>query len=187
MTKISLNSEQKTRLESLEQDVEALTEGKDPSIPTPEFPEDFLARLVKQSTAQATLPIKYLERCGYVVPPPSELDDDALKVELWRVIWAMALLRLFLDHTDHMTDRELYTYIYEDCLREPTAFMPGQELPVSYFIDPLSGGGSKEDDEKMLSYYRDRLDDAMIELLLADFDEAPEIKERPADRDRFMP
>lgn len=183
---LSMDDEQKARFQSLKNDLVALENHTDPSIPAPKFDEALLARLVVGGSSHATLPLHFLKRCGFEVAPPDKVSDEELPAALWRVIWVMGLLRLLLDYTDHMTDRELYTFLYEDALKEPTAFMPGQEYPPNYHIEPL-GGCSEEDNRKMLAYYHDRMDKAFYDDLASYYDEPVEKLERPADRDRFLP
>lgn len=184
--KTPLNDEQLVRYQSLKEDLKALEEGSDASIPAPRLDDELLARLVVGGSAHATLPLSYLARCGLSVSAPSQVSDEELSQELWKVIWVMGLLRLFLDYTDHMTDRELYTFLYEDALKEPTAFMPGEETPPHYHIEPL-GGCSLEDNRRMLAYYHDRMDKVLYDELATLFDEPVEKLERPADRDRLLP
>lgn len=187
MSAPTLDAEAQARLKSLLQDLDALREGHDPSLPQPELDADLPARLVAEGSAYATLPLRFLERCGFAVAAPSELDDDGLGEALWRLIWVLGLLRLFLQHTDHLSDRELYTFLYEEGLQDPTAFMPGEDDPPFYFIDPLAGG-EKEDAHLLLTYYADRLEAEEKEAAESwDFTPPVEPEPRPVDRDRFLP
>ena len=56
--------------------------------------------------------------------PPSELDDRQLPGRLWEWLYAAAARRFFFCSTDHLSDRELYTLLWEKWLDEPTADIP---------------------------------------------------------------
>ncbi len=58
----------------------------------------------------------WLARAGEEFIPPAELDDASLEGELWRLIRALAVARVFFYHTDHLTDRELYEWIWCEVL-----------------------------------------------------------------------
>ena len=186
MTDRALDDEKTARLESLRGDLESLRSNADPSVPIPEISDAFLRRLVCQGSPHATLPSRFLARCGFELRSADELSDEQIPSELWKVIWIMALLRLFLEQTDHLSDRDLYRYLTEDALLQPTAFMPGEHNPPFYTIDPL-GGGSSEDHRLLLTYYGDTLDPELESGLQAEFSEPVALKPRPFDRDRLLP
>lgn len=48
--------------------------------------------------------------------PPAELFGRALKRELWRLIEALAVARVFLYHTNHLSDAELYARLWSEVL-----------------------------------------------------------------------
>jgi hypothetical protein len=54
---------------------------------------------------------------GVELPAPDGLDDPEVRRTLWRVIAALAQLRVFLDLTDHLTDRQLYTALWTEHLQ----------------------------------------------------------------------
>lgn len=61
-----------------------------------------------------------LARHSIKTPKSSELTcDDALTDALWQIIELFAKNNIFLDHTDHLSERELYTTIVEELLDEP--------------------------------------------------------------------
>ena len=182
-----LSAEQKKRLESLRADFEELLSGADPSVPAPDIDEQLLVRLVKADSAYATLPRKFLAGCGFEIKAPDEIDDADLRRELWRVIWVMALLRLLLEHTDHLDDRQLYGRLYDEELMEPTNFQPG-EPDAAIYVSDLLGGHSQDEIRLLLTYYVDRLDERDLNELRASLESpAPEPAEPAHDRDRFLP
>lgn len=182
-----LSTGQKQRLEHLRADLEELRSGADPSVPAPAIDEPLLVRLVRADSAYATLPRKFLAGCGFEVKAPDEIDDADLRAELWRLIWIMALLRLLLERTDHLDDRRLYERLYEEELMEPTNFQPGEpDAPI--YVTDLLGGHSQHEIRLLLTFYADRLDDDLLAELRAGLEgEPPEPRQRPGDRDRFLP
>ena len=65
-----------------------------------------------------------LRESGIALPPPEEMDDSQLGEKLWEVIRGLSLLGAFLDNTNHLSDRELYTELWKEILPEPTVLMP---------------------------------------------------------------
>ncbi len=65
----------------------------------------------------------------------------------------MASLGAYLLHTNHLSDRELYEYLYHDGLREEAVLFP-ENPSYAYMID-LTGSGSEEDNQIYLKYYAD--------------------------------
>ena len=187
MTEVVLTADDRSRLEELRADLEELRASADPSLPAPAFGDAFLARLVLAGSAYATLPRKVLAECGLSLRPPEQLRDEELPGELWRVIWAMALLRLLLDHTDHLGDRELYERLWHVELMEPATFKPGEPSGTTYVCD-LLGGHSQDELRLLLTYYADRLDEEERRGALARLEgPPPEPRPRRHDRDRLLP
>lgn len=125
-----------------------------------------------------------LAQGGIVLPNPDDLDDGQLPAKLWEVIRAMAMLRIFLYNTNHLSDRELYGALWHEVLREEGPLLPANSDSACH-ID-LVDSGSEEDMELYLRYYadeQDRLDWA------EDWpdDTLPASETPPFDRDRLLP
>lgn len=76
----------------------------------------FLARVVAWETRPCSTHGEWLAQRGYVFDPPEELHGRELKMELWRLIKALAFARVFLENTDHLSDAELYTRLWNEVL-----------------------------------------------------------------------
>ncbi len=95
-------------------------------------------------------PLDLLAERGVVLPPAEELGDAALTEKLWEVIWALADLGGYLEFTDHLSDRELYTRLRETTLAEQAVLMPGH-LDYACHFDLSAEDG----DAVYLRYYAD--------------------------------
>jgi hypothetical protein len=86
----------------------------------PELEENFLTRVGEFEKAPWDTNFNRLVQRGVEMIPPPELDDRKLRVKLQEVLCALAAMRCFLRDTDHLSDRELYTWLWSDGLREET-------------------------------------------------------------------
>ena len=151
---------------------------------SPEIEEDFLRSVIAYETAPLTTHFQQLEEAGVELPAPETLDDERLTAKLWEVIEALARIRVFLESTNHLSDRELYALLWSDELREEIPAMPFDEYSA-WHIDVI-GSGSEEDTHLWMKYYAD--DDTRRDWLkdFADY-EMPEHEDPPYDRDRLLP
>jgi hypothetical protein len=62
--------------------------------------------------------------------PACTLDDEQVHDRLWKTIDALYSKRIVLDHTDHLSDRDLYSLIRRDIL---PAAVKRVELPDNFF------------------------------------------------------
>ena len=150
----------------------------------PEIEEGFWKYVVDYEKAPWTTNFKQLEESGMQLPAPETLDDEQLTKKLWELIQRLALLRVFLDETDHLSDRELYTLLWSDMLREETKAVPLDEDSACH-MSPL-GGCSEEDMQLYLKYYADEQwrDDWQKQ---HPEEPLPDQEDPPYDRDRFLP
>ncbi len=95
--------------------------------------EAFLKHILAFETAEPTTLLQWLENAGLEVPPPDQLDDAQLKAKIWEVINRLASLGAFLHKTNHLSDRELYSYLFDEGLREDAVLFP--EDPSYVFKD----------------------------------------------------
>jgi hypothetical protein len=146
--------------------------------------EEFLRHVLEYESAEPISLLKLLTNSGLEVPAPDELDDETLGSKLKDIIDRMASLGAYLMHTNHLSDRALYEYLFHDGLREEAVLFP-ENPSYAYMID-LTGSGSEEDNQIYLKYYAD-------EKYRRDWandwpdDTVPEHEDPPFDRDRFLP
>src|SRR5687768_12431565 len=146
--------------------------------------EEFLRQVLEYETAEPISLMHLLENSGLEIPAPHTLDNDALTVKLKEIIDRMASLGAYLLHTNHLSDRELYDYLYHDGLREEAVLFP-ENPSYAYMID-LTGSGSDEDNQIYLKHYADEEHRQQWAQHWPD-DPMPEHEDTPFDRDRFLP
>ena len=146
--------------------------------------EEFLRHVLEYETAEPISLLQLLENSGLEIAPPDRVDHESLSVRLKEIIERMASMGAYLLHTDHLSDRGLYEYLYHDGLREEAVLFP-ENPSYAYMID-LVGSGSEEDNQIYLKYYAD---EKYREQWASDWpdDRLPEREEPPFDRDRFLP
>src|SRR5215207_7768359 len=115
--------------------------------------EEFLRHVLEYETAEPISLLRLLENSGLEIPEPDALDNDALKIKLKELVEKMATLGAYLLHTNHLSDRDLYEYLYYEALREETVLFP-ENPSYAYMID-LTGSGSEEDNQTYLKFYAD--------------------------------
>lgn len=149
-----------------------------------EVEEAFWKHVVDYEQAPWTTHFKQLEDAGVSLPDPDSLNDKELTEKLWEIIQKLALLHVFLDQTDHLSDRELYTYLWTDCLRQETKALP--LVANSAWHIQLLSSGSEEDNYLYLKYYADDEWRRQWHKEWPD-DAIPEHEDPAYDRDRLLP
>jgi hypothetical protein len=177
--------DQEERIAKLRQEVQKLG-GNTVSLESmpADMEEEFLRHVLEYESAEPISLLRLLENSGLEVPPPDQLDDESLTIKLKDVIERMASLGAYLLHTDHLSDRALYEYLYLDGLREEAVLFP-ENPSYAYMID-LTGSGSEEDNLIYLKYYAD---EQYRRQWASDWpdDSIPDAEPAPFDRDRFLP
>lgn len=181
------NNEQEARIEALKAQAAALGGGHmayEEAGLSPELREQFWRRVIDAETAPTTTLVKELNGIGVELPDPEGLDDAALHEVLWKVIQALGTLHVYLDQTDHLSDRELYTKLLRETLPEEMDALDGDDNTACH-IDIL-GGWSLEDVALFLKYYAGeeqrehwRRNNPEIEM--------PQHEDPPYDRDSHLP
>ena len=177
--------DQEKRIEKLRAQLENLGgEVSDNSQLSADMEEEFLKHILAFETTGSSSLLQWLENAGQDVPPPDELDDTQLHAKLWEVINRMASLGAYLHNTNHLSDRQLYSYLFEEGLREDAVLFPDNPGYV-YGLD-LLGSGSEEDMQLYMKYFAD---EAYRAEWKADFPELemPPHEDPPFDRDKDLP
>jgi hypothetical protein len=133
-----------------------------------------------------------LTRGGLSLPPPESLDDAAVTAKLWEVIAALAERHMYLYHTDHLSDRELYAELVEEVLWEDLSSNP---CPGLYKDDSncwtshvdILGGCSENDALILLKYYEQDEEDRKLWAEWFEPEQVPAWRPPPYDRDRHLP
>jgi hypothetical protein len=180
--------EREEHIEELKQRAQELaggqmTEGEvNPS--SPQVRGQFWEHVVAWEEAPWITNFQQLERKGVALPAPETLDDDQVSMKLWEVIDHLARLRVFLNETDHLSDRELYTLLWSDILKEETKDIKVDE-DSAWHIDLVSSG-SDADNHLYLKYYAD---EETREQWRKDYpeDQIPDHEDPPYDRDQYLP
>lgn len=174
------------RINHLEDQVANLgvgTSGVSDSCP-PEVHEQFLKNIIDYESTPLSCQFDALIKSGVELPQPDTLDDAALAAKLWEVIGALAKRDVYLFHTNHLSDRELYERLWHDLLREKGPIMP----PGSGWIHHIDtiGSGSEEAIQLGLRYYDD---EATRKRWATDFpkDVIPPHEDPPFHRDHLLP
>ena len=140
--------------------------------------------MVDFEKAPKTSHFQQLTAAGVKLPAAETLNDRQVTAKLWEVINHLATLGVFLNQTNHLSDRALYTLLCDEVLHEQTLAQPGDEFSVCQ-IDLLSSG-SAEDNYLYLKYYADK---EWRQQWRASFPEEtiPAHEKPPFDRDRLLP
>jgi len=182
------DSERKKRIGELKRQADDLAGGEMTSWKSddlsPDIEEDFLQGVVAYESAPWTTHYQQLAEAGVELPAPETMDDEKLTAKLWEVIEALARMRVFLESTNHLSDRELYTELWNDVLREETKAMVFDEYSA-WHID-LIGSGSEEHTYLWMKYYADEKTRRQWIKDWPDY-EMPEHEDPPYDRDRHLP
>lgn len=145
--------------------------------------EDFWQHVLDFETASCTTTLERLLHAGVDLPRPTSMNDATLAAKLWQVIYGLAAVNVFLYCTDHLSDRELYSRLWNDVLRAQIPIVPDD--PGVWHVDFVSGGGEAETE----AYFRHYADEAARALWLRDFPGyvMPAHEDPLYNRDRHLP
>lgn len=101
----------------------------------------FLARVLAWETGPSATHGEWLARQGLRFEPPDALPGERLASELSRLIEALALARVFLHHTDHLSDAELYARLWHEVLPAEAPDFARTPADACHwdFADPVAG------------------------------------------------
>ncbi len=181
-------TDREARIRTMKEEARRLAGGSmtawESSALPPSAREQLWAHVLAIETGPWTTNFQQLTEAGVELPEPETLADAALSVKLWEVIDRLAALRVFLSKTDHLSDRELYTALWHEILREEVPAF--DDDPSAAYHVSLVGAGSDADTRAYLTYHADDSDREHWLALFPD-DELPPRKAPPFDRDRLLP
>ena len=175
------------RIERMKRELDELSGGEMISGSLGEVPaeleEIFLDRVCAFEKVLWNTNFNQLVQCGIAMTHPAELDDASLHTKLHEVICALATMHCFLEDTDHLSDRDLYEWLWSDGLREKTPDL--SQLGGAWHMSPI-GSGTDEDVAIFLKYYASEKERRRWK---ADFpnDPLPPHCALPHHRDRSLP
>ncbi|HVS83268.1 MAG TPA: hypothetical protein VHE60_16185 [Pyrinomonadaceae bacterium] len=177
--------DQEKRIEKLRGELEKLggSTSHDSDLPA-DLEEQFLKHILEFETAEPSTLLQWLENSGLEVPSPDQLNDEQLRAKLWEVINRMASLGAYLHNTNHLSERALYSYLFDEGLREDTLLFP--ENPSFVYGLDLLGSGSDEDMQLYMKYFADDEYRKQWATDSPDF-EMPPHEDPPFDRDKDLP
>jgi hypothetical protein len=116
------------------------------------------------------------------LPEPSSIPDDEMRTKLFEVLAGLQRLGVFLNHTDHLSDRELYAKLWNEILCEEVPALDGFGSNIVTVLHP----GDPVDDRIYLKYFADEEWRAHWVNDYPEYDMPPQ-EEPPFDRDRLLP
>ena len=123
-----------------------------------------------------------LVQSGLKLPPPDHLTDSGLYDKLWELIRTLLELRISIDNTDHLSDRELYTVLCNETLQSDFAAGTGCIL----HIDMTESADYEEGLQTYLKYYASEKELRRYARMFPDLT-IPAHCEPPARRDHLIP
>lgn len=185
------DQDQEERIRQLKQQAERASSGTMRAWESDQLSADERERFWRRVIALETEPVssmtdnfRQLIAAGIELPQPDALDDEQLPDKLWEVIEALADMNVFLSQTNHLSDRELYTALWTDVLRQE---VPERDIDenAEWYVDIL-GGWSPDDTLTYLKYYADEKTRQEWRTDYPDL-QLPEHVDPPYDRDRHLP
>lgn len=151
----------------------------------PDLEEQFMEQVIAYETSPFASHFEKLEKSGFELTHPDELNDEQVSAKLKDLIEALYKQHTVLERTNHLSDRELYEHLWHDSLREEFPEMPAMFGPMWCHIDPL-GGCSDEDIDNHMRYYADEEERAQW---MKDFPDyvMPDHVDPPYNRDEMLP
>lgn len=121
---------------------------------------------------------------GVELPEPDSVGDADIRTKLWEVLAGLAELRVYLDHTDHLSDRELYAKLWRDTLRSDVPAI--DEIGFNSQVQLLLCTGDEPETSLYLRYFADEAWRTDWQKDNPDY-EMPPHEDPPFNRDCFIP
>src|SRR5262249_30967052 len=107
--------------------------------------------------------------------------DAELTAKLWEVIYMLLRQSIVISNTDHLSDRELYTLLWNETLREEFVILPANTLHLD-----MTRTGIDDGMPIYLRYYASEEQREMYSELYPEFEMPPHV-EPPPRRDHLIP
>jgi hypothetical protein len=185
LTELQNEPDQEKRIQRMREEIEKLGGVFSVNSDMPaDLEEEFLKQVLEYEQTEPVTIFNFLENAGFELPEADTLDDEALSTKLLELIHRLASFGVYLDNTNHLSDRDLYQYLFDEGLREEATLFP--ENPGYAFVIDLTGSGSVEDMQIYLKHYAD---EDFRQRWAKDWpdDPMPEHEDPPYDRDRLLP
>ncbi|MEE8460430.1 MAG: hypothetical protein V3S08_11170 [Phycisphaerales bacterium] len=147
--------------------------------------EQFWTDVVAFESAPKRPLTQLLAKSGFDLPPAPQLSGPALRRTLRALIRRLARWKYYLVHTDHLSDRDLYTLLREDVLTQPDSEL-SPESAASMIFDLALFDRGLPPGTTFLRYYADQQMRRDMARELAP-EKLPEHTDPPFDRDRRLP
>lgn len=182
---------QRSRIEALKQRVREVT-GEDMVCGSAEGvslddQERFWQQVLDFEQGTVVTVGELLARDGFCPPSPETLNDLELREELEALIQELADHQVYLQYTDHLSDRDLYSLLYHRVLSNDTHTVSAAggwntEIDMSVI-------GLTDDDDGSINYLRYYADARVRNQWALDFpnDPMPPHVDPPYDRDQWLP
>lgn len=176
------------RIERMKRELDEISGGKMYSgsfgpVPS-KMEEAFLEQVLAYERAEFDMNFNRLVQRGVAMPPAAELDDTILSTTLSEIIRELGELRCFLHDTDHLSDRELYDWLWSRGLRDESPDV--SDMPDGAWHTSPIGAGNNEDTAIWLKYYASEEERQRWHLDYPS-DPMPAREALPFDRDRHLP
>jgi len=99
------------------------------------YSQEFLQHLARLEGAPLTTHYERLCAAGLVLPDPADFTNTEISAVLYVLIRELAEIGVYLEHTNHLNNRELYEHLMGSVLRTPIRDMP----EVSTMLSMVSG------------------------------------------------
>ncbi len=174
------------RIERLKKRAEELGGGEAVSYEDPDTPlhilEQFWTQVVKTEEKEH-FPQMQPRLPPVEIPEIGALGDEEVSVILWQVVTELGKRRIYLEQTNHLSDRELLEHLLQSEIREASTEVIDANGACHHDV---LGSYSDEDLQLYLKYYADNL---TVEEWRADWPalEVPPHEDPPYDRDSRLP